>query len=49
MEVLLWMFLGIMAFGLILFLTSALATLFIISKPIDAFDIDVNDPKSGKN
>lgn len=48
MEALLWIFIGIMAFGVILFLTSALATLFVISKPLDAFDVDINDSKDGK-
>lgn len=44
MEVLLWMFLALIGFGLTMFLLTSIATLFIISKPLDAFDINVDDP-----
>lgn len=49
MEVLLWMFLGLIGVGLIMFLLTSLATLFLLSKPLDAFDINVDNPgKDGK-
>ena len=48
MEVLLWMFLGLIIFGLSIFLLTSLATLFIISKPLDAFDVNLDDPGKDK-
>jgi hypothetical protein len=43
------MFLAFIGFGLSLFLLTAIATLFVISKPLDAFDVNVDDPgKDGK-